>query len=95
MQVNAPDQRVTGQLATGQVHHGEDGAVLGRVFHLVRGVGRAGRDRPPGPRIGPEPGRDIVVQLGVQDRDIPVLPGPQPGYFSAQHATFLPEGTRA
>ena len=94
MRVDPPQQRLTGQLATGQVHHGEGGPVLGRLLHPVGGVGRAGRDRPPGPRIGPDPGRHIVIQLGVQDRDIFLLPGPQPRYFSAQHAMFLPEGRR-
>jgi len=93
MPVDTPHQGVPGQFATGQVHHREDRAVLGRVFHPVGGVGLAGRDRPPGPRIGPDLGRHIVIQLGVQDRDISVFPGPQPGHFSAQHAMFLPDGS--
>jgi len=93
MPVDAPDQGVTSQFATGQVHHREDRAVLSRVFHPVGGVGLAGRDRPPGPRIGPDLGRHIVIPLAVQDRDISVFPGPQPGYFPAQHAMFLPDGS--
>ncbi len=94
MHVDAPQHRLTGQFATGQVHHRERRRCPPRGPSPGTGTGRGGRDRPPGPRIGPDPGRHVVVQFRMQDRDIIVFPGPQPGHFPAQHATFLPDRRR-
>jgi hypothetical protein len=49
-----------------------------------------GRDRPPQARIGPHAGGDVVIQLGLQDRDVCLVPGPQPRLASAGQRTFVP-----
>ena len=49
------------------------------------------RNGPPRPGVAAAPHGHVVVQLGLQDRDVAVVPGPQGGHLTSQHAAFLPE----
>ncbi len=73
--VDAPQQGLTGQLAGGQLDHGEAGRVLPGRCHGVRGLGGAGGDRPPRPGVGPGTGGYIVVELALEYRDVAVVAG--------------------
>src|ERR1700722_15784697 len=85
VQVDVPQQRLARQFAGGQLDHREAGRVVVRTGYHVGRTG-AGRDRLPGPGVGPDPGRDVVVEPGVQDGDIAVVPGAQPGHLATEHA---------
>jgi hypothetical protein len=82
MQVDGPQQRLAGQLAGGQFHDGKARKVITRLAGRVRRR-RAGRDRAPWPRVGLRARRDVLIQLGMQDRDVGLIPGPQPDLASA------------
>ena len=77
VQVDVPQQCLARQLAGGQLDHREAGRAVVRAGYDVGRTG-AGRDRLPGPGVGPDPGRNVVVEPGVQDRDIAVVPGRSP-----------------
>jgi hypothetical protein len=83
VQVDAGHHGLPGQVPGGQLDHRKADhrrAVLGLP---VRRVGGPGRDRHPGPPRGTHPGLDVGQQLGLEDLDVSVGEGTQPGQLSA------------
>jgi hypothetical protein len=83
VQVDAGHHRLAGQVPGGQFDDREtdDGVtVLGLP---VWGVGGAGRYRQPGAAGGAYPGVDVGQEFGLEDLDVSVGEGTQPGQLSA------------
>jgi hypothetical protein len=74
---------IAGQVGGGQLDHGKPDH-LGPVLSLpVRRVGSAGSHRQPGAAGGSDPGFDVGEQFGLEDLDVSVGVGAQPGQLSA------------
>jgi len=83
VQVDAGDHGLAGQVSGGQLDDGEADHGITVLGLPVRRVGGTGRHRQPGTAGGADPGLDVGQQLGLEDLDVTVVVGTQPGQLSA------------
>jgi hypothetical protein len=83
VQVDAGHHGFPGQLLGGQVDDREPDHGISVLDLPVRGIGGSGRDRQPGSAGGAHPGLDVGQEFGLEDLDVSVGEGTQPGQLSA------------